>query len=132
MLTTNMPISRRKDNMKYTIDKPLLTLNEYIKIERGNKYAAANIKKSETTYCMIRAKKSLKPVYSYPVDILIEWHVTGRKDPDNVAFGIKFILDGLVKSGIIENDGSKQIRNIHHTYVRDKEQHCIVELKQVN
>jgi len=118
--------------IKYTIDKPLLSLNEYIKIERGNRYAAANIKKSETRYCEVCAKNSLQPIEAYPVDVLIEWHTSFRKDPDNVAFGIKFILDGLVKSGIIVNDGSKQIRNIHHTFVKDKNEHCIVELKGVS
>jgi len=32
-----------------------------------------------------------------------------RRDPDNVAFAKKFILDAAQKAGLIENDGHKQI-----------------------
>lgn len=32
-----------------------------------------------------------------------------RKDPDNLAFAQKFLIDSLVEQGIIANDGWKQI-----------------------
>ena len=112
------------------IDKPLLSLNEYIKIERGNKYAAANIKKSETRYCEICSKNRMKAVSDYPVDILVKWYTKGRKDSDNVDFGIKFILDGMVKAGVLENDSPKFVRNIYHQHFKDKNEHCEVILGQ--
>lgn len=34
-----------------------------------------------------------------------------RKDPDNVALGaLKMVLDGIVRAGVIANDGCKQVR----------------------
>lgn len=36
-----------------------------------------------------------------------------RKDPDNLLSGaIKCLLDGLVKAGVLPNDGQRQIRGI--------------------
>lgn len=44
-----------------------------------------------------------------------------RKDPDNIAAGgTKVILDGLVDSGILKNDGWKEIQSISHTFKVDK------------
>lgn len=43
-----------------------------------------------------------------------------RRDMDNVIFGQKFILDGLVKCGILPNDGWKQIASLTHSVGLDK------------
>ena len=113
--------------MQFKLDKALCDLNTYINKERANKFNGARIKKQETEFVMLFTKR-LAPVTEYPVDVYIEWHQNGRKDPDNIAFGIKFILDGLVKNGIIQNDGQKQIRSIHHTFIKDTADFCIVKL----
>lgn len=39
-----------------------------------------------------------------------------RRDPDNIAAGKKFILDALVKSGIISNDGHATIVGFSDTF----------------
>lgn len=39
-----------------------------------------------------------------------------RKDPDNIIGSQKFILDGIVKSGILKNDGMKQIAGFSHNF----------------
>ena len=110
------------------IDKPLITLNEYIKLERANKFAAASVKKSETLYCEICARNQMKPVTDYPVDVLIKWYTTERKDHDNISFGFKFAADGMVNAGILKNDSPKYIRNISHEFFKDKNEHCVIEL----
>lgn len=43
-----------------------------------------------------------------------------RKDKDNIAVGVKFILDGLVMAGMIKNDGWKEIGDITHKFEVDK------------
>lgn len=43
-----------------------------------------------------------------------------RKDKDNIAAGVKFILDGLVMAGVIKNDGWNQIGDIVHRFEVDK------------
>lgn len=48
-------------------------------------------------------------------DIEVVWYRQNKKhDADNVFFGIKFLLDGIVASGIIPGDDRKVIRDISH------------------
>jgi hypothetical protein len=51
-------------------------------------------------------------------DVKVFWIVpNNKKDTDNVTSEIKFLLDGVVLSGLISNDGRKNIRHISH-YIR--------------
>ena len=43
-----------------------------------------------------------------------------RNDPDNIAAAKKFILDGLVAAGVLENDGWKQVRGWTEAWEVDK------------
>ena len=55
------------------------------------------------------------------VDVNIQWFTKNeKKDPDNIAAGIKFILDSLVILGILKNDTRKYIGAIHHYFETDK------------
>lgn len=55
-----------------------------------------------------------------------------RKDKDNIIAGTKFILDGLVKAGIIKNDGWKEIGNFNFDFKVDKQNPRIeITLKEV-
>ena len=112
------------------IDKQLISLNEYSNKERTNKYIAAKVKRDETKYCEICSRNQLKPVLSYPTDILIVWYTKGRKDHDNVSFAIKFILDGMVNAGILKNDNPKHVKNIYHQFKKDTKDYCEVTLGQ--
>ena len=56
------------------------------------------------------------------VDVSIQWFTKNeKKDPDNVAAGIKFILDSLVELAILKNDTRKYIGGIHHYFETDKD-----------
>lgn len=92
----------------------LPTLNEYINVERGNRYYAAKMKDKFTGLCAKYFLMSAKmPVQLYDVELF--WTVENNKtDSDNVFFGVKFILDGAKKSGRLRDDNRKNIRNIHH------------------
>lgn len=94
------------------------SLNEYVKVCRGNKYGASSLVKKTKKKLQdnIVNKCVLKDKKKYPADILINWHVANNKiDSDNVFFGVKFILDTLVDLGILPNDNRKYIKNISHT-----------------
>ncbi len=55
---------------------------------------------------------SLAPVVA-PIDIHVERIYGGRgkaMDPDNLVGGVKPVLDGLVRAGIIPDDNPDQIR----------------------
>jgi Holliday junction resolvase RusA-like endonuclease len=106
--------------MKFTIEGELTDLNRYINVERMNKYAGASIKKKETRNVVYQTK-DLEPIEKYPIHITMTWYCKNRrKDPDNIAFAKKFILDGLYHAGIIENDGWKYIHGFTDVFKIDK------------
>lgn len=102
-----------------TIPFRLPSYNDYIKACRENKYKGAKFKSDieETIIYQIKkavAKKTLWEVKK-PCEIYIDWYEENkRRDVDNIQSGQKFILDALVKSGILKDDGRKYVKGIHH------------------
>jgi len=39
-----------------------------------------------------------------------------RRDPDNILGAVKFIMDGLVAAGVIENDGWKHVLSLEFEF----------------
>lgn len=103
-----------------TIHYPFTFLNEYINIERSNKYKAAKIKR-DTTFAL---KMMLlgKPKIKTPTGLKLTWLIPNkRRDLDNISFACKFLLDGMVKAGLIENDNLNHITELHHRFeISDK------------
>lgn len=99
---------------KLLIPCELVSLNEYISANRTNKFRAAKIKIQQTNLCAFFAKEqNLTLDLNKQYDLKIEWFTALKnKDSDNVFFSVKFILDGIVKAGILKSDGFKNIRNI--------------------
>lgn len=96
--------------MKLTIRGELTDLNTYIQKERGNRFAAAAIKEEETRRVYWECKSQKIKRIEKPVFVTCTWFCKNkRKDKDNVAFSKKFILDGLVKAGVLIEDGWKEI-----------------------
>lgn len=105
--------------MNITLLGELTDLNTYINAERRNRFLGAKIKK-ENTEDVISQTMNVKRVNKYPVSIKIKWYSKDqRKDPDNIAFSKKYILDGLVENGILENDGQKQIKGFSDEFFID-------------
>lgn len=96
------------------------TQNEVVKASKSHYMAYANMKKDYTALTMIHAQKL--PKITNKADFIFTWYRKDRRsDPDNIAGGIKFILDGLVKAGTLENDGWNQINSITHKFEVDKD-----------
>ncbi len=98
--------------MKIIIPTSLTCLNEYINAERTNKFIASKIKKNSTSICCLHTKKYAVEFskLKLPLKLKFTWHLKNKKkDLDNICFAKKFILDGLVASGCIQNDGQKYI-----------------------
>lgn len=94
--------------------------NEIIEASRANKYVAAEQKKEYTDLIAWTAKAAGIP-YMERIDVAIHWYEPNRRrDKDNISAGIKFVLDGLVKAGVIKNDGWKQIGDILHFFDVDR------------
>ena len=119
----------------FTIEDELTDLNTYINAERSNRFLAAKIKREETNRCAFYARKAqLEPITEYPIYIRYTWVIPDRrKDLDNIAFAKKWVQDGLVQAGIIENDGQKQIAGFVDDFKINKDNPCvIVELSSIS
>jgi Holliday junction resolvase RusA-like endonuclease len=104
---------------KLIIPGGLTDLNTYIQAERGNRYSAADMKKTNTQICTLYAKR-LQPI-TKRVQVNFTWYCANeKKDPDNICFAKKYILDGLVKAGVLANDGWKQIKGFTDNFEVDK------------
>lgn len=117
----------------YYIETVLPTLNQYIDAERANKYIASSLKKKFTKICSeyaLAIKNKIDPNGLY--DIYIIYNVEdNRTDSDNLYHGMKYVLDGLVVSGVLAKDGRKNVRHILN-YVFTVEKYIIkVCLKKV-
>lgn len=106
--------------MQIIIQGELTDLNTYINSERRNRFLAAKIKQDNTATVYYTAL-GLTPVVNYPVSINITWYTPNRrKDPDNIAFAKKFIMDGLVAAGILSNDTRAYISGFSDNFITDK------------
>lgn len=120
--------------ISFNITTELPGLNEYINLERANKFKAVKIKKQFTDICGMFAKKVKSKIkkdtkYSF----VINWTVkNNKKDPDNIYFGIKFILDGMVKSGVLQNDTRRFVGSIHHNISTGSKYNVEVNLTEDN
>lgn len=103
------------------INGTLTSLNEYINANRRNRFKGASIKKRDTEIAQWCLKGS-KPLKNAPQHLIFMWYMPNKKkDPDNIAFAKKFILDAMVKEGILENDGWKQVSGFTDLFFVDPE-----------
>lgn len=104
-----------------TIQGELTDLNTFIR-KSANKFARNKIKQDETDRVYWECKKQkIETVDKYPVFILFKWYSKNKKmDIDNVSFGKKFILDGLVKAQIIKGDGRKFVSGFSDEFFIDQ------------
>ncbi len=99
----------------YEIPGRLAGANELIGGINRHRYVGAKIKKDETERCRWAASRLIK--IDYPVKLTISWfEPNARRDIDNISFGTKFILDGLIQAGKLKNDGRKQVQAIEHEF----------------
>lgn len=108
--------------MKLIIAGELTDLNTYINKERGNRFAAAAVKEKETTRVYWECKSQKVKRVIPPVFLECRWFTKDlRKDADNLAFAKKFILDGLVKAGILPDDKRDMVIGFIDSFFVDKE-----------
>ena len=111
----------------FTIPGRFPSLNEYIDAERTFKLKAASMKRKHTDRVCELAQMSDVPIFREPVFIVVSWiEKDRRRDPDNIRFGMTFILDGLVKAGVIPNDTQRWVRGIEDRYFVDKEKPRVI------
>ena len=45
-----------------------------------------------------------KPPITEPCTITFYWGISSKHDPDNIRFAAKYVLDGMIKGGVLPND----------------------------
>lgn len=96
---------------QFVIPFRLPGLNEVIDRNRRNRYAGARLKREtqqRVMWCIIAAK--LKPMDKPCVVRMRFCEPNRRRDVDNVESAKKFILDALVKTGVLRGDSPKWVR----------------------
>ena len=120
---------------KFIVNRQLPSLNNVIAKNRANKYLGAKFKADieESIGWDIKqalTKGELKKI-TEPCEIYITWNEkTKRRDVDNIQSSQKFILDALVKCGVLVNDNRRYVKQIHHKVIeaeRDFVEVCILE-----
>ena len=95
------------------------TLNEYTQSQRTNVYSGSGMKKKYTN--MVAEWVLGNKPFNNPVDIEFVWVESDRRrDPDNIIFAKKFILDGLVKAKVLPNDTQEWIKSFKESWYVDK------------
>lgn len=115
---------------KFTIQKQLANLNDYLKAERvsfkgrnGQLNTKGNVLKHETqNYIITQIRRDLKGLkITKPIKLHYRFYEPNRKrDLDNImSFAMKVTQDSLVLAGVLENDGWNQIYGISADFFVD-------------
>lgn len=121
--------------MKLVIPVQFPGLNDLISAERTSRYKGAGMKRDAQRVVEMYAKKQLhgfRP--GGPVWMKYTWYERNRKrDKDNISsFGRKVIQDGLVKAGVLKNDGWREIEGFSDRFrVDEKRPRVEVEIVEV-
>lgn len=109
----------------------LPALNDYIDACRANKYRGSRLKKS--TEQMIYVQTLELPKITKRVKFKFTWfEETKKRDPDNVAFAKKFILDALQQNGKLQNDNATFVHGFEDHFVYGDGQGVLIEIEEVD
>lgn len=102
----------------FFIPGPLPGLNEIIGAANRNRHIYAKMKRELTESIALRARAA-RLIRPERADLCFVWYERDRRrDPDNVAGGgRKFILDGLVKAGVLQGDGWRHVARWHDAFL---------------
>lgn len=121
--------------MKLIIPCQLHGMNDYIGELNKSRHAGAALKKTDQRTVELCAKTQLRKFRpTGPVWMKYIWYERNKKrDKDNISsFGRKVIQDGLVKAGVLENDGWKHIEGFSDRFrVDEKRPRIEVEIIEV-
>lgn len=121
--------------MKLVIPCQFPGLNDLICAERKSRYKGAEMKRNAQKTVELCAKKQLRGFLpAGPVWMKYTWYERNRKrDKDNISsFGRKVIQDGLVRAGVLKNDGWREIEGFSDIFrVDEKWPRVEVEIDEV-
>lgn len=106
-----------KRGQMLTINAKFPSLNEYTEACRRNPHLGSAMKKTYTEIVKLQAESQHLKRIDRPVCVTCYWtEANRRRDIDNIAFRIKFILDGLVQAGVLPDDSPKYVQGLNHRF----------------
>lgn len=119
--------------MKLVIPGSLPGMNEILAASNNNRHVYNEMKRVNTLF-VARLVQSQKIPLLPKSDYIITWICENtRRDKDNIMTGQKFIFDGLVQAERIKNDGWKQIGDVTHRFLVDRDNPRIeIEIKELS
>lgn len=100
--------------MKYVVKGQLADLNKHDGANRNSRFGGASLKKEQTDLVAWQLKG--KPKITRPCTIGFVWYYSGKFDFDNIRFACKYVLDGMVKAGVLPNDNQKWVLGFEGDY----------------
>lgn len=119
---------------EFEIRGKLPGINDLISAERTNRYAGAKLKAEAQNTCVLAIKKQLRGLrVEKPIIIhYMFFELNFRRDLDNISgFAHKVIQDALVKTGVIKDDGWKNVKGFTDVFAVDRANPRIVVLLEV-
>ena len=109
--------------MKQTLKlSQFMGLNDYLKQVNKYRLLGNRVKRELAEEVAWAAKEQKLQPYSGPIQLQFLWvEANARRDPDNIVFAKKFILDGLQEAGIIKKDSQKYIKKFTDEWTIDPE-----------
>ncbi|MHC4536082.1 MAG: RusA family crossover junction endodeoxyribonuclease [Planctomycetota bacterium] len=105
----------------FTIQGELPDFNSIVEASKQHWAQYYAFKQQYTTLVWLCARAALKPFQEFPIDFSIHWYCKDkRKDKDNISAGKKFILDGLIKAGIIPSDSWRHVGDFEDRFYLDR------------
>lgn len=115
---------------KLFIPHRLAGLNELISAINRNRFIGNKLKQEQTQLVALYAKRLKK--LKNPVYLEFVWHEpNSKRDPDNLAAGKKFCLDGLVVAGILPNDTQKWVLGFTDQWILSDTPGVLITIKEV-
>lgn len=112
---------------EFTILGSLPGLNDYTRACRTNPHVGAAMKREAEDRIRPCINCAGLPHFDGPVSVHVAWHERdNRRDPDNIRFGIKFILDALVKTRVLDGDSRKHVASLSDSFATDRTKPRIV------
>ena len=109
--------------IKFIVKGSLAGLNDLIAANRKHRIVGNNLKRKNTDMvkaAIYRARLNAHKCKE-PITINIYWYEKDRRrDKDNIASAKKYILDALVETKLIKNDGWDNISNFSDYFCVDK------------
>lgn len=136
MSQTTMPFMGKPIRQELHIPHRLPGMNDIIAWSRSskgkwNRYSTEKKKIGKEIIALSIQQKLVK--VSRPVDIIFHWHELEKgkmRDKDNIASGKKFLLDGLVKAGILGDDDWKHVNDFRDIFYAGDVESVVVEIQE--